>query len=91
MGFPHPDYLKSKLTKKQLNGWLAFNSLSPIGERRADTRFAILTAHLRNAWVEGEENPLDFRPKFPIYQNDEQPETQEEVAARETREANQFR
>lgn len=52
---------------------------------------AILTAHLRNAWVESEENPLDFRPKFPIYQEDEQPETFEEVAARESREANQFK
>lgn len=88
----HPDFLLDVLTQRQLNEWLAFHQLSPIGERRADVRSAIQTAHLRRAWVEGEDDSPDtFLPNFPLYSGVDFDESPQDVADRERREASQFR
>lgn len=90
----HPDFLEEQLTQRQLNEWLAWHQLSPIGERRADTRIAILAAHLRAAWIENDPmEPEDFRPHFGIYACERDlpiEETEDEAVMRQRREASQF-
>lgn len=39
-------------------------SREPRGERRADVRSAVQTAHLRSAWVENDAPPENFLPQF---------------------------
>jgi hypothetical protein len=86
--------LLEKLTKEQLDEWIVFESISPIGERRADTRAAVQTAYLRAAWVEGEDqSPETFKPNYAIYNTGDEhvAETLEEQVIRDQIEANQFR
>lgn len=92
MGVVHPDHLLERLTQRQLDEWLAWHSLSPIGERRNDTRMAVMTAHLRAVMIEGEDAPpSSFRPQFEIYNSHEDfDETDEDEASRQQREASQF-
>lgn len=94
IGCKHPDFLEDELTREQLKEWMAFHSLSPIGERRADLRLAIQTAHLRSCWVEASEvDPQEFMPQFPIYEQDDSytlEESPEDIAARQRKEAAGF-
>lgn len=50
LGYAHPDHLLSQLTSPQLTDWLAYMSIYPIGERRADIRQGYSTALLCRAW-----------------------------------------
>ncbi|WP_146507112.1 phage tail assembly protein T [Thalassoglobus neptunius] len=83
----------TQLTRRQLHEWLAFHAISPIGERRADTRSAVQTAWIRRALVEDEDHSPDtFRPQLSIYEDySTVSETPEQIEARERREADQFR
>lgn len=89
----HPDELENKLTRRQLSEWLAWNNISPIGERRADTRMAVMVSHLRGAWVENDVEPEKFMPQFPIYDDSEAwgPETEAQLKLKHARELDQFR
>lgn len=89
----HPDELLEQLTEQQLNEWVAWNNISPIGERRADIRSAVMTSHLRAAWVENDRDAEDFLPKFKVHDDSEnwEPETEEQLKLQQLKEADQFR
>lgn len=88
----HPDHLLEQLTQRQLSEWIARNNISPIGDTRDDVRMAIMTSHLRSAWVESDVEPDQFLPQFPIYtQAEAEPETDAQRKLRQHREASQFR
>lgn len=85
----HPDELLKHLTPEQLRDWMAFHSINPIGDRRADIRTAVQTRHLRAAWVDEDEPASTFLPQFDA--EPDEPETEAQVKQREMREADQFR
>ncbi len=49
VGCPHPDYLLTQLTSRQVSEWVEYFNLEPFGEDRADWRIAQLCALFANA------------------------------------------
>ena len=41
---PHPDYLLSSLTSKQLNEWEAYDAIEPVGQYRNDVMLGQVAA-----------------------------------------------
>jgi hypothetical protein len=71
-----------QLTSRELTDWLAYWSLEPWGEERADFRSGILAAAMSNRWRgKGEKaaKPQDFMPF-----TDEPEQTPDEIRARMT-------
>ena len=64
LGFAHPDMLSSRLTLRQIAGWIAWLRREPRGDRRADVRSAVQTAYLRQPYFEGREDPETFLVRF---------------------------
>ena len=60
----------------QLCGWIAWMQRRPRGMRHKASELAIHTAHLRAAWVEGEEDATKFLPNW----HDAGPATAEDEA-----------
>lgn len=60
----HPDYLKEKLSLRQIAGWIAWLRKEPRGDRRADARTAHQTAAFREVFIEGSEDPNNFLLRF---------------------------
>ena len=48
----------------ELAGWFAWMKREPRGDRRRDVNFAVLTAYLRQCWIEGKEDPSTFLVRF---------------------------
>jgi hypothetical protein len=48
LGYPHPDYLLDSLTSKQVQEWVAYNQLEPIGEYRRDYMEGQILAMIQN-------------------------------------------
>lgn len=64
IGFEHPDELEKRLTMPQLCGWIAWMKRRPRGMRHTEAIVALQTAHLRAAWIEGEEDATKFLPQW---------------------------
>lgn len=78
MGSPHPDYLLEQLNKRQVYEWLEYSKLHPFGQERDEFINALMTWHMIQAWVEGDERePKDLLPK------DDRPLTEAETIANE--------
>lgn len=58
-----------RLDANELNGWIAYNNIEPIGDVRQDLRFALMTAHLISPHLKKGYHPkvkdymFDFWPK----------------------------
>jgi hypothetical protein len=66
LGIAHPDILLGQISARQLNEWLAYDSIDPIGSWRADLRAGIIASTVANAHIaKGKRTkPQDFMPKF---------------------------
>lgn len=65
LGRLHPDDLLQSLTSRQFSEWMAFYTLDPFGDQRADLRTGILAAVVNNRWrgkSEQPREPSDFMP-----------------------------
>ena len=63
----HPDVLATVLNRRQVHEWIAYASLFPFGDERADYRSALQTFWTRAPWLAedaAEESPEDFMPQF---------------------------
>jgi hypothetical protein len=61
----HPDGLLQSLTSRQFAEWMAFYSIDPFGDQRADLRTGIVASVLNNRWrgkTEHPREPVDFMP-----------------------------
>lgn len=89
----HPDFLFAKLTREQFQEWIAFDAISPIGERRRDIRSAIQTCHFVSALSEKdtELDPHSFLPQFQIHNLDDWEPDPFDDLQREAREMERFR
>jgi len=61
--------LQSRMSSREFAEWLAYYSLEPFGEVRADLRMATVAALIANANRNGQKRkepytPQDFMPKF---------------------------
>lgn len=50
--------LEARMTRSELVEWMAYDSLAPIGERRADLRAGIIAATLANVHRGKQQKPL---------------------------------
>jgi len=50
LGVPHPDYLLKFLTASQLEEWVLFDRLEPIGQERNDIMLGMVCANLTNIY-----------------------------------------
>ena len=65
MGYAHPDKLLDELTSTQLNEWVAYNTIDPIGAWRNDFQFSCLFSLISNIAIKlsgGEDSKLT-KPK----------------------------
>lgn len=65
LGQLHPEHLLQSLTSRQFAEWMAFYSIDPFGDQRADLRAGIVAATMSNRWRGKNENPAsasDFMP-----------------------------
>ena len=60
----HPDVLERHLNRRQIAEWMAYASLFPFGDDRADYRSALQTFWLRAALIEEAGEPKDYMPQF---------------------------
>lgn len=65
LGVPHPDYLGSILTAKQLKDWVAFAGIEPFGGAADNHRFGIIAATVANTHRGSNSQPFTPADFFP--------------------------
>ncbi len=72
LGQLHPEHLLQSLTSRQFAEWMAFYSLDPFGDQRADLRAGIVAATMNNRWRQKNENPMQPSEFMPFKEVHEQ-------------------
>ena len=82
LGYGHPNRMYADLTADEIIDWLAYYSIEPFGERRADWRMASIMALIANANRDPKKRRRPFRPDDFLPKPPKPPPTPEEVAAK---------
>ena len=74
LGYSHPKQLRKELNLADLADWIAWFQKEPRGHRRDDSRSALQTAYIRQAFLSEKEDPETFLLKFDeklLFKNEE--------------------
>ena len=83
LGFPNPDDMLAGMSSKQFSEWMAYDTLEPFGEIRADIRNAMLCAILVNINRGKNSKPAKLEDFMPTFDKKWMDEVQEELTLKD--------
>lgn len=79
MGYPHPDYLLTELTSRQLKEWEIYYSYEPFGEEQQFLQAGIISSTIANVFSSEKTRKLSPKDFMPFYRREVKKQSTDEM------------